>query len=253
MLIARCTSRLCSMIFPDVTGGFSSAVNVPLVQGDDESTAAAEPATVTVRQEPKKAPARRKAKAKPKPEPVAQPEPPQESSAPPLPGETGYEELGDDKAIEAPEEDDTKPTRKMLTALHAALNSAGLSDRADKLRFCSDVVGREVTSSTDLTRTEVGDCLDTLSAAPAEDEIVDGELVDELPADEPETVENEPLTAAQSGRITAAAEALKLGRADLQAICSEVTGRPIKARRDLSADEAGLVLAQLEVLTDANG
>jgi len=39
MLIARCTSRLCSMIFPDVTGGFSSAVNVPLVQGDDESTA----------------------------------------------------------------------------------------------------------------------------------------------------------------------------------------------------------------------
>jgi len=43
MLIARCTSRLCSMIFPDVTGGFSSAVNVPLVQGDDESTAAAEP------------------------------------------------------------------------------------------------------------------------------------------------------------------------------------------------------------------
>jgi len=37
------------------------------------------------------------------------------------------------------------------------------------------------------------------------------------------------------------------------AICSEVTGRPIKARRDLSADEAGLVLAQLEVLTDANG
>lgn len=177
MLIARCTSRLCSMIFPDVTGGFSSAVNVPLVQGDDESTAAAEPATVTVRQEPKKAPARRKAKAEPKPE-VAQPEPPQESSAPPLPGETGYEELGDDKAIEAPEEDDTKPTRKMLTALHAALNSAGLSDRADKLRFCSDVVGREVTSSTDLTRTEVGDCLDTLSAAPAEDEIVDGELVD---------------------------------------------------------------------------
>ena len=115
------------------------------------------------------------------------------------------------------------------------------------------MVGREVTSSTDLTRTEVGDCLDTLSAAPAEDEIVDGELVDELPADEPETVENEPLTAAQSGRITAAAEALKLGRADLQAICSEVTGRPIKARRDLSADEAGLVLAQLEVLTDANG
>ena len=178
MLIARCTSRLCSMIFPDVTGGFSSAVNVPLAHSDDEP-APAEPATVTVRHEPKKAPARRKTKAEPKPEPVAQPEPPQESSATPLPGEAGYEELGEDKPAEVvPQEDETKPTRKMLTALHAALNSAGLSERADKLRFCSDVVGREVTSSTDLTRTEVGDCLDTLSAAPADGEIVDGELVD---------------------------------------------------------------------------
>ena len=253
MLIARCTSRLCSMIFPDVTGGFSSAVNVPLVQADEEPMSSAEPATVTVRQEPKKSPARRKAKAEPAPQPAPQPEPPQESSEPPLPGEAGYEELGSEKPTEEPQSEEAKPTKRMLTALHAALNAAGLTDRADKLQFCSDVVGREVTSSTDLTRTEVGDCLDTLSAAPAEDEIVDGELVDELPADEPETVENEPLTAAQSGRITAAAEALKLGRADLQAICSEVTGRPIKARRDLSADEAGLVLAQLEVLTDANG
>ncbi len=180
MLIARCTSRLCSMIFPDVTGGFSSAVNVPLVQGDDEAAPAAEPPTVTVRQEPpKKTPARRKAKVEPKPEPPAQTEP-QVSIEPPLPGEDGYDEIGDDKPPAAPSEpvEDTKPTRKMLTALHASLNSAGLTDRDDKLRFCSDVVGREVTSSTDLTRAEVGDCLDTLSAAPAGEEIVDGELVD---------------------------------------------------------------------------
>ena len=179
MLIARCTSRLCSMIFPDVTGGFSSAVNVPLEQGDDEPVA--EKATVTVRQEPKKTPPRRKAKAESQPEPVVQPEPQQVSGEPPLPGEDGYDEIGDTApaAPPAPEPtDDTKPTRKMLTALHAALNAAGLTDRGDKLRFCSDVVGREVTSSTDLTRTEVGDCLDTLSAAPAEGEIIDAELVD---------------------------------------------------------------------------
>ena len=178
MLIARCTSRLCSMIFPDVTGGFSSAVNVPLVQADEEPMSSAEPATVTVRQEPKKSPARRKAKAEPAPQPAPQPEPPQESSEPPLPGEAGYEELGSEKPTEEPQSEEAKPTKRMLTALHAALNAAGLTDRGDKLRFCSDVVGREVTSSTDLTRTEVGDCLDTLSAAPAEGEIIDAELVD---------------------------------------------------------------------------
>ena len=178
MLIARCTSRLCSMIFPDVTGGFSSAVNVPLAQGEEDRPAATEPATVTVRQEPKKPPARRKAKAEATPEPAPQPEPQQESSEPPLPGEAGYEELGSEKPTEEPQSEEAKPTKRMLTALHAALNAAGLTDLADKLRFCSDVVGREVTSSTDLTRTEVGDCLDTLSAAPAEGEIIDAELVD---------------------------------------------------------------------------
>ena len=66
----------------------------------------------------------------------------------------------------------------MLTALHAALNSAGLTERADKLKFCGDVVGREVSSSADLTRAEVGDCLDTLSASPSEPDVVDGEIVD---------------------------------------------------------------------------
>lgn len=186
MLIARCTSRLCSMIFPDVTGGFSSAVNVPLVQSEEDSTQpAVEPAPkVTVQQEPKKAPPRRKPKPEPKPEPK-QPEPAQESSEPPLPGEDGYEEFDSEPAPPPAEpqsapttQDDTKPTRKMLTALHAALNAAGLTERADKLQFCGDVVGREVSSSADLTRAEVGDCLDTLSGLPAQSEVVDGELVD---------------------------------------------------------------------------
>jgi len=47
-----------------------------------------------------------------------------------------------------------------------------------QLQFCGDVVGREVSSSADLTRAEVGDCLDTLSGPPAQSEVVDGELVD---------------------------------------------------------------------------
>ena len=182
MLIARCTSRLCSMIFPDVTGGFSSAVNVPLVQSEDDTAPPAEQPKVTVQQEPKKAPARRKPKAEPKAEPK-QPEPAQESSEPPLPGEEGYEEF----------------------------NSA-----------------------------ETG-------------EILDAEVVEEAPElptlEEPDT--RQPLTADQSHRITVALKALELGKVDGLALYSEVCGRPVKATRDLSRTEAGLVLAHLETLTDA--
>ena len=182
MLIARCTSRLCSMIFPDVTGGFSSAVNVPLVQSEDDTAPPAEQPKVTVQQEPKKAPARRKPKAEPKPE-AKQPEPAQESSEPPLPGEEGYEEF----------------------------NSA-----------------------------ETG-------------EILDAEVVEEAPElptlEEPDT--RQPLTADQSHRITVALKALELGKVDGLALYSEVCGRPVKATRDLSRTEAGLVLAHLETLTDA--
>ena len=181
MLIARCTSRLCSMIFPDVTGGFSSAVNVPLVQPEDDTAQPAEQPKVTVQQEPKKAPARRKAKAEPKAEPK-QPEPAQESSEPPLPGEEGYEEF----------------------------NSA-----------------------------ETG-------------EILDAEVVEEAPElptlEEPDT--RQPLTADQSHRITVALKALELGKVDGLALYSEVCGRPVKATRDLSRTEAGLVLAHLETMTN---
>ena len=91
-------------------------------------------------------------------------------------------------------------------------------------------------------------------------EIIDAEVVEESP----ETLENEPesdesvqesdtktpLTADQSHRITVALKALELGKVDGLALYSEVCGRPVKATRDLSRTEAGLVLAHLETLTN---
>ncbi len=103
----------------------------------------------------------------------------------------------------------------------------------------------------------------------AESEPVDtetGEILDaEVVEDEPETLEivpesdesvqesdtKTPLTADQSHRITVALKALELGKVDGLALYSEVCGRPVKATRDLSRTEAGLVLAHLETLTDA--
>ena len=186
MLIARCTSRLCSMAFPDTVGGFSSSVNAPLPHGedDDQGESVSAPAKVTVTREepapkPKPAPRKKAAPKLPKPEPVAAVEAPEPVAidGPPLPGEDGFEDIvAEPAAPEAPPQDEPA-SPQMVKALHSALTAAGLKSREDKLQFCGDVVGRTIASSKELTRSEVSDCLDTLSAPPA-DEPIDAEFID---------------------------------------------------------------------------
>lgn len=95
---------------------------------------------------------------------------------------------------------------------------------------------------------ETGEILD---AEVVEDEPETLEIVPESDESEPESDTKQPLTADQSHRITVALKALELGKVDGLALYSEVCGRPVKATRDLSRTEAGLVLAHLETL--ANG
>jgi hypothetical protein len=57
---------------------------------------------------------------------------------------------------------DDAPSRAMVTALHASLSDYGLKARSDKLVFCGGWVGRELNSSSDLTRAEVRGLLDHL-------------------------------------------------------------------------------------------
>jgi len=106
----------------------------------------------------------------------------------------------------------------------------------------------------------------TVETVPVDTET--GEILDaEVLEDEPETLipdpesdvsEQEsgpetPLTAEQSHRITVALKALELGKVDGLALYSEVCGRPVKATRELTRTEAGLVLAHLETMTDGDG
>ncbi|NUO35603.1 MAG: hypothetical protein HOQ18_18370 [Dermatophilaceae bacterium] len=56
-------------------------------------------------------------------------------------------------------------TRSSLAkAMFAAMREAGIDDKDDRLALCSDVTGREITSSTDLLEAEARAILDHLSA-----------------------------------------------------------------------------------------
>ena len=103
------------------------------------------------------------------------------------------------------------------------------------------------TAESEPVDTETGEILD---AEVVEDEPPTLEIVPESDDSEPESDTKQPLTADQSHRITVALKALELGKVDGLALYSEVCGRPVKATRDLSRVEAGLVLAHLETLTN---
>ncbi|MBK6900138.1 MAG: hypothetical protein IPH09_13050 [bacterium] len=78
--------------------------------------------------------------------------------------------------------------------------------------------------------------------------VLDAETVEELPETEPETHPDAPLTATQSGIITAHIKALGFGKAEGLAFYSATCERPITATRDLTRDEADMVIAALQDL-----
>lgn len=79
----------------------------------------------------------------------------------------------------------TGPQMKKMQALFGQL---GITDRADKLAYCSQRVGREVTSAKDLTKAEAIRVIDALEA-PAEPTL---DADEESTSDWPETPEVEP-------------------------------------------------------------
>ncbi len=56
-----------------------------------------------------------------------------------------------------------------LRKVMALMNQSGITDRAARLRFCSEVAGRDLGSSNDLTQAEAGGVIEALEAALADD------------------------------------------------------------------------------------
>ena len=100
--------------------------------------------------------------------------PPQtdDAAAPTLPSE------GVTPLLAAASPDVIDPKGKQMKAIHAGMNEAGLGERVAGLQFLSEVTGREVTTSKDLTRAEAGKVLDELT------EINQHPFGDEPPVDE---------------------------------------------------------------------
>ena len=79
--------------------------------------------------------------------------------------------------------------------------------------------------------------------------VLETETVDELPLDDPEPATPTPLSATQSGLITALIKTAGFGKTEGLAFYSATVGRPIKATRELSTHEAAQVIEALQELT----
>ena len=66
-----------------------------------------------------------------------------------------------DPAMSAPDADGITP--KQLKAIHAGMGEAGLGERVAGLAFLSEVLGREVTTSKDLSKVDAGKVMDQLT------------------------------------------------------------------------------------------
>ena len=198
MLIARCTTRLCSMIFSDVIGGFTAAGSVPLPINDQAAPEVA-PATVTVTAEPVAAPAVEAPKAKPKPrkraatKPLhAAPEPatePVADAVPPLPGEDGFEDMvqtPQDLIVATMNEMADEAVGRIESAalrtdaqsrkLFACLRSLGIGTRDEGLDMIGSILGHPVESTKDLTKSQAAKVIDALESM---EEPIEAEVVDE--------------------------------------------------------------------------
>lgn len=172
-LVARATSRLARRVFADVVAGMPYTTDeLEDVPTDSGGAAPAPIEEAQPRRTAQRAPRQRKPaaarEAAPADTDVEQP------TGPPLPGEAGYDEPA---APPAPE----PITKAQLQMLHASFTEVGVKDRDERLATASGVIGRDITSSNDLTKDEASSLISALAlraAAEADDAEEPAELLE---------------------------------------------------------------------------
>lgn len=176
MLMARATSELCRMLFPDVVAGLSyTPEEVASVAGVEWTDTPAEVPT----------PASEPAPA-PQPEPVMTAQPPATEASSVVvepevefswenefPGSTIVEaEIVEPKPTRAPlgSASATAPaTEKQIGMINALFSKAHINERGEKLDLCHALTGRPVGSSKELTKREATLVIDHLKKAIGEE------------------------------------------------------------------------------------
>jgi hypothetical protein len=143
MLMARATSEVCRLVAADVILGIGYSA---------EEVQDSQPEPVTTLRRADAAP-KRTARRAPTPAPEPDLEPPPLAADDPIPT--------DDEP--QPEPTEATITRDQLTRLHASFGDLGITDRDDRLRYVSGVLGHDVESSKDLTKTEASKVLDAIN------------------------------------------------------------------------------------------
>ena len=167
MLIARATSEICRLIASDAILGLPYSIE-ELVDGGPVDPTAPVATTATAKRTAKRASAVAAPAAVTRGE-VA-PAPKVASDAPPLPGD---------------EPDPDGITAAQLKKIGALMREAGITDRTEALDLVSSVIGRDIETRNDLTKSEAHTLIEHLEAVPSAEpvdadtgEILDAEVLD---------------------------------------------------------------------------
>lgn len=139
MLVARATAEVCRLVASDAILGIGYTIEELADGASGEPSAWVEPA-------PEASRPKTRVMARPSVDDV------EEATA------VAVEEWSAADEQDAP----TLLTKAQSRALHAAFSEAGMSDRAQRLAYCSQLIGRELQSSADLTTAEASRVLDAL-------------------------------------------------------------------------------------------
>lgn len=224
MLLARATGEMARALYADILAGISYTTEELTdgedVDGDDNTPPPASNGRASRRTAKASKPATRA--AQPKPAPVA-------ADLPPLPGEDEYDDVA------------AGPRMTGAQTIAMKFGDRDITDRDERLEITSKIVGREITSSKDLTTDEISKVLEVLGDDDAFDKVGYAETVgdDERQADD-ETEDQTRLRLERPSDTAGWRELLKQhGKRVVDAL--KVTGTPSLDNLDDEAAEALLL------------
>lgn len=185
MLIARATAEVCRLTAADAILGIPYSAEeladgaAPTQEASTSRGAVGAPAAESGRRTARRRTQPRSAPPKPATADQEAGQDTAEQQGPPLPGEDDY-----DEAAPAAEQDDNLATKDQLTRLHTVFSNGGVKDKTTRLQACCLIIGRDIASSTELTRDEASGLIRQLEELSTGGEVTLAEVLAEMIGDD---------------------------------------------------------------------